>query len=146
MFLLGDTVHWVSQAAGFAKVKVGVVEAVIPPNTALTPEQKKQVGGSPGSQRKVESYLIRVSNGKSSGKLYWPNQNLLNAGPADELPSDKSLDPAQILSIHLNKVIRQKDANDHHFNRGVKSSKPIQFSPGQLEKILDDAGLRISKK
>lgn len=143
MLKIGSDVHWESQAGGFSKVKSGVVEEVIPPNTYLTHEQKKKCNASSGAIRKTVSYIIRVPSetGKGNGKAYWPNQNLLKPGPHKEASNDVSLSPEQLLSVELNKILKKQ-----HTYKANAGSSPLRLAPGQIKEILDKAGLVVSLK
>lgn len=67
---IGDKVSWKSQAAGYFKVKEGVVVAIVPAkrfvNDFIPPGFK--IDGASG-YRNHESYIVRVGN---SINLNWP--------------------------------------------------------------------------
>jgi len=84
---LQDTVHWTSQSQGFKKTKSGVVVEIVPPKTYPNKNRFPQLykGGSIGSRRNHESYVVMVGN-----QPYWPRVTHLKPGKglfADAGPS-----------------------------------------------------------
>lgn len=79
-FILGDTVHWLSQAQGRSLAKQGVVAEIVPagsrPDKARFPQLYKGAGA--GMSRKVESYVVVVGT-----KPYWPHVAPLRKGAAE---------------------------------------------------------------
>jgi hypothetical protein len=72
-FQLGDRVYWTSQAAGYSRMKAGLVTQVIPRG-----KQPKMRGI--GMARDHESYVIRASvcdGQRKRTKLYWPRVSQL---------------------------------------------------------------------
>lgn len=74
-FKVGDRVRWTSQAGGYTRAKVGVVERIVPP--------KGQAGlkVTQFCQRDHESYIVRV-NGRG---LYWPLVSKLELDAPNEM-------------------------------------------------------------
>lgn len=78
MITTGTQVRWTSCAASVWKTKTGTVVDVVPAGT--TPDrchtQLHRSSGC-GSPRNHESYVVKVTNGRSS-KLYWPRVKALD--------------------------------------------------------------------
>lgn len=76
-FVLGQSVSWTSQSAGYVKEKIGTIEQVVPagsrPDKDRFPSLYK--GAGVGAARDHESYVVRV---KGQG-VYWPRVTQLKA-------------------------------------------------------------------
>lgn len=71
-FKLGDCVYWESQAGGFTKKKIGVVDQVVPIGKIPNAKAYRILGTGFGMSRNHESYAVKVVN-----VLYWPRVSAL---------------------------------------------------------------------
>lgn len=80
-FSVGDSVRWSSQAAGFHKIKQGVVAQVLQPGQRPDQERFERLHRSIGCGfgRKGISYVVLVGK-----KPYWPVASLLKRAEQPE--------------------------------------------------------------
>ena len=90
VFAQGQEVVWKSQSAGYTKVKVGKVVALVDrdvePNRALAAAGARGTIKNPGMVRDHLSYVIRAD-----GRLYWPRVSHLRPAVVAPNPCNECL-------------------------------------------------------
>ena len=88
-FKVGDRVRWTSQAGGYTRAKVGVVERIVPANG------QAGLKGTQFSRRDHDSYIVRV---KGRG-LYWPLVSKLELDAPNEVDALRASLAARVAEL-----------------------------------------------